>query len=92
MLLSFQANAALTGGDSAALHARSLVQLWLFAYSAGNSFALSKALSQVKLLAGLTDAERDALKAAADVLLLKETDLPKIEGRVTRVSKCIERQ
>ena len=45
----------------------------LFAYFTGNSFALeegkaftlSRALSQVQLFAGLTNAERDALKAAA---------------------------
>jgi len=45
----------------------------MFGYLACNSFAadeakalaLSKALAQVKLFAGLTDAERDALKAAA---------------------------
>jgi len=45
----------------------------MFGYLACNSFAadeakalaLSKALAQVKLFAGLTDAERDSLKAAA---------------------------
>ena len=43
----------------------------IFGYLGGSSFAsaetkslaLSKALSQVKLFAGLTDAEKDALKA-----------------------------
>ena len=45
----------------------------MFGYLSGSSFAseeakslaLSKALSQVKLFGGLTDAERDALKASA---------------------------
>ena len=45
----------------------------MFVYLSGSSFAseeakslaLSKALSQVKLFGGLTDAERDALKASA---------------------------
>ena len=36
-----------------------------FAADEGKALALSKALAQVKLFAGLTDAERDALKAAA---------------------------
>jgi CRP/FNR family cyclic AMP-dependent transcriptional regulator len=36
-----------------------------FAAEEAEALALSKALAQVKLFAGLTDAERDALKAAA---------------------------
>jgi len=36
-----------------------------FAADEGKALALSKALAQVKLFAGLTDAEREALKAAA---------------------------
>ena len=36
-----------------------------FAADEAKALALSKALAQVKLFAGLTDAERDALKAAA---------------------------
>lgn len=36
-----------------------------FAAEEAKALALSKALAQVKLFAGLTDAERDALKAAA---------------------------
>ena len=65
----------------------------IFGYLAGNSFAsdeakalaLSKALSQVKLFAGLTDAERDALKVAATLRRGKAGE------RIIRQGKTLER-
>ena len=65
----------------------------MFGYLAGNSFAsdevkalaLSKALSQVKLFAGLTDGERDALKAAATLRRGKAGE------RIIRQGKTLDR-
>jgi CRP-like cAMP-binding protein len=65
----------------------------MFGYLAGNSFALdeakalalSKALSQVKLFAGLTDAERDALKDASTLRRGKAGE------RIIRQGKTLDR-
>ena len=69
------------------------VALVMFGYLPGNSFAadkanslaLSKAFSQVKLFAGLTDAERDALKAAATLRRGKAGE------RIIRQGKTLDR-
>ncbi len=69
------------------------VAVVLFGYMADNSFALdeakalalSKALSQVKLFAGLTDAERNALKAAATLRRGKAGE------RIIRQGKILDR-
>ncbi|MBW1781714.1 MAG: cyclic nucleotide-binding domain-containing protein [Deltaproteobacteria bacterium] len=69
------------------------VVIVMFGYLSGYSFAsdeaksvaLSKALSKVKLFAGLTDAERDALKAAATLRRGKAGE------RIIRQGQTLER-
>jgi len=56
-----------------------------FALDEAKALALSKALSQVKLFAGLTDAERDALKAAATLRRGKAGE------RIIRQGKILDR-
>jgi len=56
-----------------------------FALDEAKALALSKALSQVKLFAGLTDAERNALKAAATLRRGKAGE------RIIRQGKILDR-